>query len=134
MHTAKNKAYEMEGPSMMPTINMGDRVKVKVVPAEQVEHGDLIVFKDATGGNRLIKRVVGLPGDVVTIADGKLTVTKPDSTLYIPYDDNNTAGENVTVTVESDSFYVIGDNRSSSLDSRSFGQVLFTALIGVVNE
>ncbi len=136
VYASGNKAYVMDGPSMEPTINNGEKVKAKVVPANEVQRGDIIVFTSPIGENkRLLKRVVGLPGDTVTVANGELLVTKPDNTTYKPYNDNNTPGDS-TVTVKSNSFYVVGDNRANSLDSRieSFGQVPFDALLSVVKE
>lgn len=136
VYASGNKAYVMDGPSMEPTISNGEKVKAKVVPADKVQRGDIIVFTSPIGENkRLLKRVVGLPGDVVTISNGELIVTKSDNTTYKPYNDNNTPG-NSTATVKPNAFYVVGDNRANSLDSRieSFGQVPFDALQSVVKE
>ena len=121
---------------MEPTISNGEKVKAKVVAADKVQRGDIIVFTSTIGENkRLLKRVVGLPRDTVTVANGYLLVTKPDKSTYKPFNDNNTPG-NSTVTVNPNSFYVVGDNRTNSLDSRieSFGQVPFDALLSVVEE
>lgn len=133
LYAYNNKVYEMDGPSMAPTINSGDRLKVKAVLATELKHGDIIVFTSPTeGARKLVKRVVGLPGDEINIKGGMITVTKPDKTTYTPYNDNKTLCSSCEVSVNDNSVYVIGDNRPNSLDSRSFGQVSFDAVIGLV--
>jgi signal peptidase I len=133
IYASNNKSYVMDGPSMEPTISNGEQVKAKVTPANNVQRGDVIVFKNPSVENgRLIKRVVGLPGDTIIIADGQLTVTKPDKTTYKPYD--STVGGNLTATVKANSFYVLGDNAQNSLDSRVFGDVPFNDLLSVVEK
>ncbi len=133
-YAATNKTYQMDGPGMLPTIDSGDRVKARVVPAGEVKHGDIIVFESTASQNaRLVKRIVGLPRDTVSISKGALVVTKADGTTYVPYDDNDTTGES-TVVVPPYSYYVVGDNRINSLDSRVFGPVSFDLLLGVVKE
>lgn len=131
----KYKDYVVDGPAMVPTLSDGDKVKAKVVPATEVKRGDIIVFNSpTTDSRRVVKRVVGLPGDVITVKEGELIVTKPDKTTYVPYNDNDTTGGNISVTVGANSFYVLGDNRENSLDSRAFGQVPFSSLLGVVKQ
>ncbi len=133
-YASVNKTYQMDGPSMLPTISSGDKVKARVVPASEIKHGDIIVFESMASQNAwLVKRVVGLPGDIVSISKGALVVTKADTTIYVPYDDNDTTGES-SVVVGPYSYYVIGDNRANSLDSRLFGPVSFDSLLGVVKE
>ncbi len=136
LHAAKNKVYIMEGQSMEPTIRAGETIKAKVVPASEIKRGDVIVFKSPVAANgRQVKRVVGLPADRVTISNGELTVLKPDGHPYTPYEDKNTLGLTDTI-VEPNHFYVVGDNRAHSIDSRNqaFGQVPFDALLSVVIE
>ena len=88
-----------------------------------VNHGDIIVFKsdllDEKGENKnLIKRVIGLPGDVISIQDEAVYLN--GERLYEPYTkDGITLGEMATVTVPAGSYFVMGDNRQVSTDSRS---------------
>ncbi len=127
----------MDGPSMEPTIENGEKIKARVVPSKDVKHGDIIVFTKSMNGEerRLIKRVVGLPDDTVEISGGEVIVAKADGSIYKPYNDKNTNGTSKTV-VKPNSFYVVGDNRANSLDSRieTFGQISFDALQSVVTQ
>lgn len=88
------------------------------------KQGDIVVFhsslpRDDTGGTKnLIKRIIGLPGDRVAIADGKVSINgEPIDESYTK--DGFTAGEMDEVTVPADKLFVMGDNRQNSEDSRS---------------
>ncbi|MDR0875710.1 MAG: signal peptidase I [Clostridiales Family XIII bacterium] len=88
----------------------------------EVEQGDILVFKsvllDDHGTNKnLIKRVIGLPGDVIEIKDS--AVYRNGERLVEPYTkDGVTEGVMAPVTVPEDEYFVMGDNRRVSLDSR----------------
>jgi len=89
----------------------------------EVEHGDIVVFEskllDERGGNKsLIKRAIGLPGDIIEVKDG--AVYRNGARLNEPYVKGGmTPGEMAPVTVPEDSFFVLGDNRMVSMDSRT---------------
>ncbi len=89
---------------------------------------------------QLIKRVVGLPGDRVVVANGVVTIYnkanpngfQPDKTLPYGKDGKTiplTSG-NIDVTLAKDQIFVCGDNRGDSLDSRSFGPVALNHVVG----
>lgn len=131
---SSHKVYVNQGPAMEPTIKDGDRVKARVIPPGDVKHGDIIIFvMPGAADKRLIKRVVGLPGDTVEIADGRLVITRPGGTVYNPPGNSRTPGAG-RVTVSSGTYYVLGDNRENSFDSRAFGLVPFSSLQSVVRE
>ena len=100
--------------------------------------GDVIVFNDPTGASRdLVKRVVGLPGEVVKIMEG--TVYINGTKLDEPY----LEGFHYTGSIEcipksrdcglqEDEFFVIGDNRGNSNDSRYWGPVPLQNIVGKV--
>lgn len=126
------KKYENQGPGMLPTIQNGETVYAKTVKPTDINRKDIIVFEMPSIDNqRQIKRVVGLPGDKVTIANEQLTVTTPGGEVLKPYDDQKVFGT-VDVTVGQNSFFVVGDNLSNSLDSRQYGAVPFDNVIGHV--
>ena len=99
--------------------------------------GEIVVFhypKDET--QYFIKRVIGLPGETIEITDGKIilyNVEHPNGKIleedYI--DHEKTSGKR-KVTLAADEFYVLGDNRDSSLDSRSFGAIDDDVIVGRV--
>lgn len=128
--------YHIPSESMLPTLAVGDRVAVRVAGfgPEDVTTGDVVVFHHpgppAPGQpDVLIKRVVALPGQTVEARDGYLLV---DGQLL----DEPWLPEEVTtdafgpVTVPEDAWWMMGDNRNDSADSRVFGPVPSSELIG----
>lgn len=89
------------------------------------EQGDIVVFESEESDENLIKRIIGLPGDKVRINDGSVYVNEVK--MDEPYTkDGYTDGDMEEVTVPENSFFVLGDNRQSSRDSRE-GSVGFVA-------
>jgi signal peptidase I len=129
------KSYINQGPGMSPTLADGQRINGKVIPASEVQRGDIIVFKPpVTEAERFVKRVVGLPGDTVNIENGTLTVAKADGSTYSPGLSGASSTQKISKLVTANSFFVVGDNLSNSLDSRveSFGLVPYSSLQSVV--
>jgi signal peptidase I len=99
--------------------------------------GDIIVFRYPSDPKQyFIKRIIGLPGETVEIVDGEIIIYNqqyPDGT-YVEeeYLSNGYTIGQKKVKLRSDEYYVLGDNRSSSLDSRSFGPVNRDYVIGRV--
>jgi signal peptidase I len=120
------EAFWIPSASMVPTLKYGDRVLVNkfIYRFTEPERGDVIVFKSVQGDDQdLIKRVVGVPGDEITVRGGRLFVNGepqrepyvnkkfPDRSFYAP------------TTVPKDHVFAMGDNRANSQDSRVFGPV-----------
>ncbi len=110
-----------------------------VHPFRQLERGDIAVFRYAKGGKQYyIKRVVGLPGEKIRIEHGKIIIfnkdypsgTVVDEGAYLS-EERETGGE-MTVEIPADAYFFMGDNRSSSYDSRSFGPVKKDVIVGKV--
>jgi signal peptidase I len=132
--------YEIPTGSMEPTIEIGDRLfaeKVSYYFAEP-KPGDIITFNDPIEGGRvLIKRCIAVGGQTVDLVDGKVVVDG------VALDEPYTHGEpslpleqmagvhfGYPYTVPTGSVWVMGDNRTNSLDSRYFGVVPQKELIG----
>lgn len=119
----------VHGDSMMPTIKNGAVLLLN--PEKEVERFDIAVFDD--GSEYVIKRIIGLPGDEVTVLDGHLFVN--DELYNEPYVDmdysTEFANESFKVVVPEDSYFVLGDNRDGSFDSREAGVVPDYAITGV---
>ena len=121
---------------MTPTLKVHDRLLVDKVTlsAREIRRGDIIVFKRPEGFNDptikdLIKRVIGLPGDTVEGHDGKVWVNgKALPEPYLPK--GRTTEPFLPVTVAVDNYFVMGDNRAQSYDSRFWGTVERESVIG----
>ena len=152
------QAFFIPSRSMEPTLQVGDRVVVNRLAYRigDPAHGDVVVFLRSTGTGKatpvgplswvrravaqglggtppgsedLIKRVVGLPGDTIEGRRGRLY--RNGHRVPEPY----LAGRGFTtdfgpVKVEPDHYWVMGDNREDSADSRVFGQVARSQLVG----
>lgn len=117
---------EVRGGSMMPGIQDRDRILVDHVSYlfTEPERGDVVVLRYPIDPSvDYVKRVVGLPGDHVQIYEGFVWVN--DVLIEEPYVDpsSNDPYSFVDTIVEEDSFFVLGDNRIRSSDSREFGLV-----------
>ena len=125
---------------MLPTIKNAQKLYVEKLGAEsqiKLARGDILVFKypqDPSKG--YIKRLIGLPGDKVEIQAGEVWVNS--NKLSEPYVDpkmNLSQRSQPAVDVPARSYYVLGDNRDNSSDSRIWGFVPEELLIAkVVNE
>jgi len=117
------------GQSMEPNLHADQRLMVEKVSyrLHGPRRGDIVVLMDPTGGPiPLIKRVVGLPGERITVAQGRVYVD--GMPLDEPYLNQVTQSEGRSWVVPPMQIFVMGDNRSNSKDSRYFG----TAPIGTV--
>jgi len=119
-----------QGAGMEPTLVNNQEVSGFTVEASLLNRGDIIVFTapsslPSNSANRLIKRVIGLPGDTVSISNGSISVLTESGETYNPNLSPTPAGQTITKKVEPNSLFVIGDNTSNSLDSRFFGLVSF---------
>lgn len=118
---------KVEGTSMLPRLHDGERIFINrfIYNFKKIERGDIVVFyypKDP--GKNFIKRVIGLPGDEITISNGKLRINGqlvPENYLSKDYTTNISAPH--TWVVEPHHYFVMGDNRDASNDSRSWGYV-----------
>jgi len=145
------KPYRIPSPSMVDTLRPGDRVLVNrvVYHLDEVKHGDIVVFRYPLDTSVVfIKRVVGLPGDELVARDGRLW--RNGEELVEPYvhttngrtDPTEPAGavEGTTMsdpwslaepyTVPPGTYFMMGDNRTDSDDSRVWGPVPEANLIG----
>jgi signal peptidase I len=98
------------------------------------QRGQVVVFKAPNGEvDSLIKRVIGLPGDLIELRDGAVWVNgKQLDEPYVHGQITTCNNQCRPIKLDADSYFVMGDNRPSSLDSRSFGPVLGDRIVGRV--
>ena len=119
---------KVEGTSMMPALNDQERIFINKFIYQfnvgQIERGDMVVFWYPNDPSKsYIKRVIGLPGDRVEVDLGTVVINgKRLEEAYVPqeYRDETSMAQRV---IPPDEFFVLGDHRSSSNDSRSWGLV-----------
>ena len=117
---------KVEGTSMMPGLTDQERIFINkfIYRWEPIERGDVVVFRYPQDPTKsYIKRVIGVAGDRVRIDEGRVYVNGEQ--LYEPYvrrsyRDDRSFPE---TTVPADSFFVLGDHRNMSQDSRDFGSI-----------
>ncbi|WP_030381543.1 MULTISPECIES: signal peptidase I [unclassified Streptomyces] len=114
------KPYTVPTSSMTPTIDAGDRVLAQRVDGDDIERGDVVVFRQQSWGDApMVKRVVAVGGDTVgCCTDGKLTVNgKQIDEPYLPAGQAAESRKIPTLTVPKGRLFLLGDERSGSLDS-----------------
>jgi signal peptidase I len=133
------QATRVYGQSMEPNLHTDQRLIVEklsynaflrqYIGFDGPDRGDVVVIHLRTQTDELlIKRVIGLPGDVIDIHDGQVIVNgRP---LDEPYLSNRTSGTYGPTTVPPLHIFVLGDNRGSSNDSRSFGTIALKDVVG----
>ncbi|TDL31298.1 signal peptidase I [Jeotgalibacillus sp. S-D1] len=126
----------VKGESMIPTFEDDNRVIISKLT--DIEAFDLIVFQSPISADKHIKRVIGLPGDEIKIKDDILSINgKIYKEPYLKQNkENSLFNQPITgdfeLEVPEGSFFVMGDNRLKSMDSRSYGVISTASVIGEV--
>lgn len=133
------RPFQVSGDSMFPTYKDREYIFTNIIGIKlgEIKRGDVIVFKAPIGNDKdFIKRVIGLPGDTVELKAGYVYVNgqKLDESAYLNSDVRTYGGtflsDNVQKKVSEGSLFVLGDNRSYSSDSREWGLLKESAIIG----
>ncbi|MGD8625187.1 MAG: signal peptidase I [Anaerolineae bacterium] len=123
--------YQVVGQSMMPTLQDGQYLVVSKLDyrLHEPQRGDVIVFLDPRSSDRkLIKRIIGLPGEMVQIRNGAVFVN--EQRLNEPYIKNPALYNQPPTPVPAEHYYVLGDNRSNSSDSHNWGTLDGEMIVG----
>jgi len=128
--------FIVKGESMAPNFNTGDYLIIDEISYRfsDPQRGEVVVFrypKDTT--QRFIKRIIGLPGETVDIKNGEVSIAKDGKNIvlneeYLP-ENLKTLGE-VNIILKFNEYFVLGDNRDYSFDSRAWGVVPRSDVIG----
>jgi len=128
--------FIVSGESMVPSFQSGDYLIVDEISYRfsDPKRGDVVVFnwpKDRS--QRFIKRIIGLPGETVNIANGQVQIIKDGEEIilnenYLPQN-LKTYGD-ITITLNTNEYFVMGDNREYSYDSRAWGAISRKDIIG----
>ena len=133
------RPFRVSGNSMHPTFLDKQYILTNLITLRfnKPKIGDVVVFKAPKDQEKdYIKRVIGTPGDAVSIKDGEVYVNGQllDQSKFLKSSVKTYGGsflrDGETVTVPSESYFVIGDNRSGSSDSREWGSVPIKSIIG----
>lgn len=147
IYIALFRPFEVKGESMYPNFHDQEYVLTNLIGFEDfgfyhasfgnLKIGDVVVFKAPPDPERdYIKRVIGVPGDTISLKDGKVYLNNQElnETAYLKQDVITYAGNFLTnekqVTVPQNEYFVMGDNRLNSSDSREWGFVKKEAIIG----
>lgn len=154
--------YHVPSGSMLPTIQIGDRILVNksayrldipftnigITAQRSPARGDIVVIDSDTAGKLLVKRVIGVPGDIIQMQDNRLKINgvtstygKSGSQIFIEAgllpshqlrisEIRSTFATFGPITVPKHHVLVLGDNRNNSADSRAFGFVPIESLKG----
>ena len=124
---------------MEPNFKNGDYLVVDEISYRFADpnRGDVIVFKfPGDPKQRYIKRIIGIPGETVKIEEGKITISNQekswvlDESNYLP--SSLTTSSNEEISLGNDEYFVLGDNRPFSSDSRRWGLLPRENIIGRV--
>jgi signal peptidase I len=132
------ESVQVVGPSMMPTLHNADHYFLKrwIYYVRAPRRGDVIVLKDPTDGEFAVKRIIGVAGDSVCLRDGYVYVNgrKLDE-YYLPRGTATATctAQNISfIGCGKDRFFVMGDNRDNSFDSRYYGPIPRGNIMGVI--
>lgn len=132
------RPYQVNGGSMDPTFQTGEYVLTNLIETRigNLKRGDIVVFNAPVDQEKdYIKRIIGLPGDKIKIAGGQVYINGKKIDQSFLSSDVKTYGssflpDNIEIDVPKDNYFVMGDNRGFSSDSREWGFVNKSELIG----
>jgi signal peptidase I len=153
IHNFVAQPFEVQQTSMLPTIVSGEYILIDKLTTrfDGYHYGDVVVFDPpassglSTDGIPFIKRIIGLPGDTITLENGRVFVTQPGAPPvrieepYVVRDADGSAsatlprdaqGIKTEWVVPEGSYFVMGDNRPHSQDSRAFGPIGKDLILG----
>jgi len=127
--------FIVKGQSMEPNFENGDYLIIDEISyrLREPQRGEVIVFKyPYNPSQRYIKRIIGLPGELIEVKDGRVMVENQVLNEAEYLSSGLTMPGNVRFLLDENEYFVLGDNRGSSSDSRQWGPLKRTNIIGRV--
>jgi signal peptidase I len=125
-YVANHRVFFIAGTSMSPTIALGDRITIDR-SASSPRRGEIWTFS-MPNGTALVKRVIGLPGEKVEVAGGRVLID--DKPISEPYLTASMTYAMPPLTLGPDEYFVLGDNRNASNDSHIWGPIGKSRFLG----
>lgn len=127
--------FIVAGASMVPTIDAHEYLVIDELSYRfhKPERGDVVIFRYPLDPDLFfVKRVVGLPGERVSVKDGGVVIGGGDDVLILaePYVSSQTKGDMAPVQLGAHEYFVLGDNREESADSRVWGPLADRYIVG----
>jgi signal peptidase I len=138
MHRFVVTAVVVDGQSMSPTMAPGDYCFVnRWLPLfREFKRGDLVVVRDHQRGDFMVKRIVGLPNERIQLRGGRVFINSQllkEHYLAAGIYTYSRQIRNREITIAENSFFVLGDNRLYSEDSRAYGDVDRADIVGLIS-
>jgi len=131
--------FFVKGQSMEPNFEDGDYLIIDELSYKfrEPQRGEVVVFKYPNDpSQRYIKRIIGLPGETIEIENGKVMIFNPEGSKTLEESNYLSSSAftqgNLRMTLDENDYFVLGDNRSSSSDSRRWGLLPGENIIGRV--
>jgi signal peptidase I len=125
---------EITGTSMEPTLDNGEMIIAEKMTSrlDKLERGDIVVFKQPENPNIfVIKRIVGLPGESITLTKQAVFVNGSElQEDYVKTHQILPTEQEEIIEVPADSYFLMGDNRANSTDSRKWGPITQENIVG----
>jgi signal peptidase I len=133
--------FWVKGPSMAPNFENGDYLIIDEISyrLREPQRGEVVVFRNPRSqGQRFIKRIIGLPGETIKFREGRVLISNGekefilDESIYMPTLTQTEPRSFESITLKRDEYFLLGDNRRNSYDSRMFGSLPRENIIGRV--
>jgi signal peptidase I len=133
----RHDVITISGNSMEPTLHDGDSFAIRLCNEGKCpsifRRGDIIVYLQPPIDEEKIKRIVGLPGELVTISQGCIYINHQQLTEPYIASSSSTLSDTSIFQLKHDEYFVLGDNRLFSRDSRRDGPVTHANVIGYIH-
>jgi len=129
------KPFYVKGQSMEPTYHENEYLIIDEISyrLREPKRGDVIVFHAPVGEDYYLKRIIGMPNERVKLENNKIIIYNEQYPQGIVMEEKyltEETGGQVSFDLKADEYFVLGDNRDSSYDSRRFGPIKQSAIVG----